>query len=441
MQDSIVNFATYVKQITSPTGEIKQEEVAPLVEKSNSLLEEFRSLLAEEQAELNKELDQTVRVVLQGLDEENWTIYLNPDLSNQLEGNSLQVFLSSGQQGIEVDADDLNQLLSQHDGLFINVQKTGTDQYAISFADGEGNDIEKLDSPVKIFLPTTNDFATVMLDYAQGSENWGGQFNASTNTIQFSTIHPGTYLVIDNSVEIHDVDETVLSMIQFMVSKGFFSLDESGNFNPWGTMTRNEYTKTIVSMFFALDRQLTSRFSDVILDSEFHDYIASGEAKGIVSGYDDGTFKGDWILTEEMALAQIAQTLVDQKGYIYPTDLDSYLNSRLSADSYSDWAKQALAMSYRDGILLEGNSVTPLGEISRQDAAIYLYRLFMLLEEKQQINFALAEEINLIQEESGSDSEKNDETPTETNPLLYIGVATVGAVALGAGVMLGRRKV
>ncbi len=56
MQDSIVNFATFVKNLASDTGEIRQEEVAPLVEKSNSLYQDFVTLLREEQAELNKDL-------------------------------------------------------------------------------------------------------------------------------------------------------------------------------------------------------------------------------------------------------------------------------------------------------------------------------------------------------------------------------------------------
>lgn len=133
MQDSIVNFATNVINLVSEegeAGEIRQAEVAPLVEKSNSLYADFLELLRAEQAELNKELEQTVRVVLQGLDEKNWTIYLNPYLIGQLEGNQLQVFLTSG-QGVEISAEDLESLLNQHNGLFINVQETGSDQYAI----------------------------------------------------------------------------------------------------------------------------------------------------------------------------------------------------------------------------------------------------------------------------------------------------------------------
>lgn len=409
MQDSISQFATIILDVKDEVGEIKSEQVSSLVQQAEELISGFMSLLQAENEELNKELEQTVRVVLQGLDEKNWTIYLNPDLINQLDGNNLQIFLASGQQGLEVSAEDLDILLQESGGLFINVQETGIDQYGISFADFEGNSTEKLSAPVKFYFPTTNEFATVMLDYAQGTENWGGQFHSATNMIQFSTIHAGTYRIVDNSVQVNDVSDEYRSMIQFMVSKGFFEVDEYGNFNPNGTITRNDFTKTLVSMFFALDRELTSSFLDVYEDSPYYAYIASGESRAIVAGYDDGYFYGDTVMSEEMAFTLIAQTLVDKKGYVYPEELDFYLNTRTMTGEYNEWAEKGLALTFRDNIVLPSESVTPLAELTRQNAALYLYRLFTLLEERQQVNFSLNEDVldvllEISPEEEGGDS-------------------------------------
>lgn len=427
MQDSIVNFATLVKDLSDDTGEVRQEEISPLVEKSNSLYKEFVTLLREEQAELNKELEQTVRVVMQGLDEKNWTIYFHSDLIGQLDGNNLQVFLSSGQQGVEVSADDLEVLLKEYGGLFVNVQETGVDQYSISFADNEGNAIEKLDSFVKIFLPTSNEFATVMLEYSQGTENWGGQYNSQLNTIQFSTIYSGSYFIVDNSVEINDVSEENLSMIQFMVSKGFFEVDELGDFYPDGEISRNDFTKTLVSMFFALDRDLEASFEDVSPDSPYYSYIASGESREIIAGFDDGTFKGDTIITEEMVFALIAQTLVDKKGFIYPENLDFYLDTVEGSKNSNQWSELALALCIGSGIITVDESINPMMNISRENAAIYLYRLFMLLEEKQQVNFSLAEAVSL-------------NTNEENNDLLIYGCILGGFLIFGAGAYLNLQQ-
>ncbi len=402
MQDSIGNFATFLVNAQGKTPEIQAKQVSPLVTKSQELLTAFESLLQESGEELNKELEQAVRVVLSGLDETNWTVYLDSDLINQLNGNNLQVFLDNGQQGFEVESEALNQLLTETNGIFINIQQSGADQYSLTFADSEGEEIQKLSVPIKVFLPTSNEFATVMLEYAQGTENWGGQFNSVTKTIQFSTIFPGTYLIVDNSVEIFDVDDSVLGMIRFMVSKGFFEVDEAGKFHPDAVMSRNRFTKTIVSMFFALDHDQTSSFADVSPDSEFYPYIASGEARDIVAGYDDGLFHGATIITEEMVFALIAQTLVDRKGYFYPDDLDYYLNFNDGANSASQWAQKGVALSARDGILLAGETIQPTQNITRQDAAVYLYRLFMLLEEKQQISFDLAQEVEIPAEETSN---------------------------------------
>lgn len=400
-QDAIANFATIVFPVTGDQGEISATEVVPLVEKAENLFADFMDILTDSGEELNKNPEQAVRVVVQNLSSENWTIYLNSDLLNQLKGKNLQVFLEDGRHGLEFSGEDLDLLLTAHEGIFVNVQNTGEEQYSITFGDKNGGNIEKLEAPVKIFLPTENEFSTVMLEYAQGTENWGGQFNSSTKTIQFSTIHPGTYLIVDNSVEINDVDEQYKNMIQFMVSKGFFTVDEEGNFNPTGTLTRNEFTKILVSMFFALDRNLSTNFPDVEPDSQYHDYIASGESRDIVAGYDDGLFYGDTIITEEMVFTLIAQTLADKKGHIYPEDLETYLNLVTGGQNGSEWSRPGLALSIRDSIVLPEESVRPQEDISRQNAAIYLYRLFMLLEEKHQVNFELSTEIQVDEEVTG----------------------------------------
>lgn len=435
MQDSISQFSTTFLTVTETVAEINGEQVVSLVANAEELFSGLMSLLESESETLNKDLEQSVQVILRGLDESNWTIYLSPDLKGLLQGNNLQIFLESGKQGLELSSEDLDILLEETGGLFINVQQTDTDQYRISFADSDGNTLEKLSAPVKFYLPTTNSLATVMLDYAQGTENWGGQFHSLTNTIQFSTIHTGTYRIVDNSVAVNDVSPEYLSVIQFMVSKGFFDVDDQGNFNPYGTMTRNDFTKTIVSMFFALDRDLQTTFLDVFEDSPYYAYIASGESREIVAGFDDGYFYGESVMSEEMAFSLIAQTLVDKKSYVYPEDMDFYLNTRTVLGDYSEWSPRGIALCFRDNIVLPTESVSPLADLTRENAAIYLYRLFTLLEERQQVNFSLSEDI--LEELVDVSTEEEEKSAGTLYVAMTLGVASIAA---GAYLRFGQKK-
>ncbi len=48
-------------------------------------------------------------------------------------------------------------------------------------------------------------------------------------------------------------------------------------------------------------------------------------------------------------------------------------------ENVSEWAVEAVALAVREEIVARGESLSPTGDISRSDAALYLYRLFMLL--------------------------------------------------------------
>ena len=77
-----------------------------------------------------------------------------------------------------------------------------------------------------------------------------------------------------------------------MVSKGYFSL-EDGKFLPREPLNRYAFSEALVGMFFALDRDAQTAFTDVPADSPYYPYVASGEQSRILEGFDDGTFRGE----------------------------------------------------------------------------------------------------------------------------------------------------
>lgn len=232
-------------------------------------------------------------------------------------------------------------------------------------------------------LPAGSMTSTVMASHSGGSDNWGGQYDPSAGVISVEIRYSGQYEVLENNVQIDDIgglSEESQAAIRFLVAKGFLTL-EDGSFNPSGTLTRYQFTQALVSMFFARDHNLTTSFEDVPADSEFYSYVASAEARGIVAGYDKVTFGGDDIMTVEQMLSLAARTLVDQKGYALPTDAEQYLSSFEDWETISNWALQQVAMAVRENLVDRGGTLNPRTGITREQAAVILYRLFLLLYE------------------------------------------------------------
>ena len=241
--------------------------------------------------------------------------------------------------------------------------------------------MDKLDGSVGFALPADTELSTIMVSCSGGSINWGGQYDPHTQTVTFDASYSGQYEVLENRVSIADVntlDAQVQDAIAFLVSKGYMSLN-GDLFQPDAPLTRYEFAQALVGMFFALDTSLTTSFQDVPADSPYYAYVASGEAGAIIQGYNASTFGGSDPITMEQMLALAARTLMEHKGYTEPADAVSYLSAFYDGTQVSDWARSQIALAIREGLIDRGGMLAPLDRVSRSEAALILYRLFLLL--------------------------------------------------------------
>ena len=80
-------------------------------------------------------------------------------------------------------------------------------------------------------------------------------------------------------------------------------------------------------------------------------------------------------------LALAARTLVDQKGYTLPEDIGAYTGAFEDWNNISQWAESLVALAVREGLIDRGGMLNPGEDITREQAAVILYRLFLLLYE------------------------------------------------------------
>lgn len=360
------------------------EEVASLSQSAHETLQQYQALLDENDITLNKPIVVIIQILWKNMDAGSpCQITLDQSLAEALNGCSLRLLLGDGTHSVQVSQERLQTLLNAYGTVYIQISRSADGIYTVTFLDAEENVIDKLAAPIMMTLPASNLFSTIMVSYSQGSDNWGGQYDAVNGTIAFEALYSGQYQVIENSAEISDIadlPEEVRTAIAFLVSKGYMSLTD-GAFDPDGTLSRYDFTQALVGMFFSLDRTLTTSFSDVPTDSPYYSYVASAEEKNIVEGIGDSTFGGEINMTVEQMLALAARTLMDQKGYTTPEDAAEYLASFEDAELISSWANDQVALAVREGVMDRGGMLAPQADITRAQAALILYRLFLLLYE------------------------------------------------------------
>ena len=384
IENAVSTLSTEQVKCRNNTLLVKGRDVESSVNTALQAQAELLAAAREKNVELNKDVSIVIRALGAKMDAQKpMKVTLDPSLADALHGASLQILLGDGKHMLRVDASDVKELSNQYGKLTVSLSRDADGKYSVSFIDGDGNTLQRIEKPVTISLPCESPFSTVLASYADGSDNWGGQYDSANGTISFETVYSGVYETIDNAQEISDISalsQEQIDAIRFMVSKGYFALDEGGAFYPDALLTRYDFTAALVGMFFALDRELKSDFPDVPQDSPYYAQVASAEAGEIVKGFDDGTFGGDKNITVEQVLALAARTLADKKGYAYPENPEDYLIFP-GAEEVSEWARETTALAAREGIADAAEAISPAEGISRADAALYLYRLFMLLYE------------------------------------------------------------
>ena len=432
---------TVSNNIIHLSGEILSKPLQSLTETQL----EFDKLLNEHRITLNKNYDRILLLNIVNADlEKPILLRFDESLIQQIHMvDGINISLESNRHLVSVSSANLRGLLEESP-IVVQFHKKAAGKYTIVFFDRFNNVIDKIAYPITFEFPAGGEYSSVFVNYRNGSDNWGGQFNANTKTISISTRFSGDYEVIENHVVAEDIShlaEETKKAIDFMVSKGYFTLDGM-KFIPDSPIDRNHLTMALVKMFFALDRTLQTTFTDVSKDDEFHDYIASAQRDHIVNGYEDNTFRGKVNVTIEQLIALASRTLVEKKGYEYPDDLDPYL-SFVDSDRISEWARKDVALAVREGLIQGGGLLFPQADTTRAQAAEILYKLFMLLYDvppalfqalmsQESISTDISQEIEPVSTSPETDAQA-DSTVSTSRALLPVVLTIVLLALIAAG--------
>ena len=328
---------------------------------------------------LTRELVNTVTVQIEEMNFSEFVeIVIDSDnLGKITDVNTLKVVFQNNDEYIALSKDTINGIAADYKDFRVQIKKL-SDTYTVRFLDRDSNIISKYNIDIKIALPARHSEQTVYLFMNNTQENWGGQYNSVDGTMEFMTKYSGEYNVASPEIVIDDIDALTSyeqQAIRFMAVRSYFELDDN-KFNPDMNLTRYDFAESLVRMFFALDSEAVCSFPDV--DKKHYRYVAASEQSNIVQGFSDGTFRGQENVTAEQVLALAARTINQKNGYVYPENIAKYLNFA-SDNIISDWAEKEIALASREGIYSNEMNLKFVDGITRKDAAVVLYRLFMIM--------------------------------------------------------------
>ncbi len=438
------NIASYIRQVifelsqkefVAHKNEIKvsQDIVDDNYDNLLTSKEELENILDEDGITLNEEVELEMQINVQALNLwEPITINFS-EVTEQPEDMNYIITLGSNQYAIGLSSEFIENYADYK--IVINYKPTSTTtenvisydgQWIVSFLDPNDKKVDELPIPITLYLPAKSLNTIVLFNDGDETYTWGGQYDEINNNVKVDIKFAGTYTLKESIINITDIDyltDELQEMINFVVSREIFTTEES-LFNPEESLNRYEFVQALVQMFYAFDPNATTNFRDILDDDKYYKNVASGEQGNLIAGFEDNTFRGEQFVSKEQLLAFCSRVLLEA-GFIFDEDTtDEYL-AFIDNSTIANWAKNAIALTVREGLSEYGGMLSPKNSVSRAEATEILYKLFMMLYPTFQDELIVPE--NIPPEESNDNS-----------LLPFIACFVVGAI-LG-GIFLGKKK-
>ncbi|MDR2749903.1 MAG: S-layer homology domain-containing protein [Clostridiales bacterium] len=236
--------------------------------------------------------------------------------------------------------------------------KLGADTHALLGIIGEPDDIMGFDPGGKVLA---------------SKYNWIGEFVVAWVGVD------GEFTVGENPVDIPDLSgksEEIRVAAENLVSRGLMGLDDDGNFNPDDEITRAEFLEAMIGSLGLLDPDAPNKFTDVSKGDRYYDVAVSAKKEGLVTGFEDSTFRGDEPIIKEQMIVIAANCLV--RAMQYDPASSSVLSRYADEEILAEWSKAGIALATQCGVMIYrmDGMFAPKEAMTRGDAAIVLNRIF-----------------------------------------------------------------
>lgn len=272
-----------------------------------------------------------------------------------------------------------------------HVQKVIDFELIVRSADGSRRNITQFDGPieVKISIKGLGDPERLGIYYLNEEDGILEFISKEVRDgfIIMKTNHYSKYAIIEadsHGEEAEQIKPTITftdienhwaqTSIEVAAAKGIISGYPDGTFKPNKHLTRAEFVSMMNALLALEPVTYAGEFTDVQVGQWFANSIATAVANGLVSGYPDGLFNPNGKITRAEMMSIISKTI--QNSNLSPDEVDTILSPYADKDQIAPWAKEAIATVVKAGLIAGIDSkVQDQGESTRAQAAAVIDRI------------------------------------------------------------------
>ena len=211
---------------------------------------------------------------------------------------------------------------------------------------------------------------------SSGGGRYGSDVNFMTSGEEQNTSNNPTSIPVEIFSDMSNV-EWAKEAVTYLAQRGVVTGKNKENFCPDDYVLREEFV-ALLSRAYNIELVGTKKlpFDDVEQNQWYYPYVAASFEKGIINGYGDNSFGiGDNITRQDIAV------ILYNFGKMQGIDFGELTNNDLFLDEdISEYAKQAVYLLKNANIVkgVDGMYFNPLGNATRAEAAVMIYRLLLL---------------------------------------------------------------
>lgn len=194
---------------------------------------------------------------------------------------------------------------------------------------------------------------------------------------QINSLTNSTYALIYNPLTFKDVEKHwSKDYVNDAGSRLIVSGTGNGNFTPDKAVTRAEFAVMIVKALGLKGSQFADNFSDVGKDNPYYSYIYTAYKYGIITGYTNGKFGPNDLITREQSMTMISKAMKIAGINTQLIDTDNLNKYFADSGDISKWAREGAAISVNGGLFV-GNKgmLNPKNNVTRAESATVIIKL------------------------------------------------------------------
>lgn len=204
-----------------------------------------------------------------------------------------------------------------------------------------------------------------------------GRYDPATGTVIFTATHFSSYAVVYVAKTFDDLGNAAWAkkQIEVLASKGILRGTTENKYSPQTDITRADFLYFLVRTL-GIDARVDGNFDDIDKDTYYYKEIGIAKKLGIATGTGNNKFSPDASITRQdmMVLTERALRMLKKlKVQGTASDLEKFADKSLIAP----YAIDSVASLVKEGLIVgSGGRVNPLGNTTRAEAAVFLYRIY-----------------------------------------------------------------